>query len=540
MSEPENSYNAMPPPEDIPEAIVQRRSGISVVWIIPLIAAFIGAWLTYKTYSEQGPVITIAFKEAEGIEAGKTKIRYKNVEIGQVREVALRPDLAGVQVTVDMVNDAERYLTDKTRFWIVHARVAAGQISGLGTLFSGAYIGMDPVLEGEPSTTFVGLETPPTVTTDDPGRYFVLRSDRLGSLDIGSPVFYRQVRVGDVVGHHLSDNRKTVDIRIFVRDPYHTLVQKSTRFWNAAGVDIAVDAGGVRIDAESLASILIGGVAFETPENVTSGGPAEADATFRLYDKHDDIYEPIYRQKTLWMLNFTGSVRGLAVGAPVEFRGIRIGKVRDVRLNVDIADASVRIPVVIEIEPGRFGELNRYGPVEASEDLIDRLVAKGLRAQLKAGNLITGQLFVDLDMYPNAPSRAIVRGDMYPELPTVPRPLEELQTNLTQILSRIEKFPFEELGSEMRSAIADLRITLEHTSQLSGRMNDEIAPAFKQTLEQAQTTLRAVDAAAQPDSTTQLQLKQTLKELSEAARSLRQLTDYLERHPDAIIRGKPK
>lgn len=541
MSEAEQKLSSSSQPPNnpaIPMAVVRRQSRFSAVWIIPLVAALVGAWLGYKTISEQGPSITITFKEAEGVEAGKTKIRYKNVEIGQVRSLKLAPDLSGVIVIADLVSGADRYLNDKTRFWIVHARVSAGQVSGLGTLFSGAYIGMDPVLDGTPRIDFKGLDTPPEVTTEDPGRHFVLRADGLGSLDVGSPVFYRKVQVGSVVGHTLSEKGDAVEIRVFVRAPYHTLVQKNTRFWNAAGIDVAIDANGVRINTESLASIMIGGVAFETPENLDPGGAAAPNANFHLFDRYDDINEVLYAKKTQWIVYFNESVRGLSVGAPVEFRGIRVGKVKDIRLKMDTKDTSVRIPVLIEIEPGRLGETNSSNVGEAGDGVIQRLVGKGLRAQLKTGNLLTGQLFVDLDMYPTAPARAIVWSEPYAELPTVPTPIEEIKTSLTHLLSRVEKIPFEELGADFRSALNDLRDTLHQASQLTSQLNQNITPALQTTLEQAQTTLRSVDVAVKPDSTTQLQLKQTLKEVSDAARSLRELTDYLEQHPEALIKGK--
>jgi len=543
MTESESTPPSTSPPPDnaaIPMAVIRRQSRFSAVWIIPFVAALAGAWLGYKTISEQGPSITITFREAEGIEAGKTKIRYKNVEIGQVRSIKLAPDLSGVVVVADLVSGADRYLNDKTGFWIVHARVSAGQVSGLGTLFSGAYIGMDPVLDGAPRVNFTGLDAPPEVTTDDPGRHFVLRAEGLGSLDVGSPVFYRKVQVGSVVGHNLSEKGDAVEVRVFVRAPYDTMVKKNTRFWNAAGIDVAIDANGVRINTESLASIMIGGVAFETPENLEAGGAAAANANFRLFDRYDDINETVYTKKTLWLVYFSESVRGLTVGAPVEFRGIRIGKVKDIRLKLDIKDTSVRIPVLIEIEPGRLGESNGSEIADAGDGAIERLVGKGLRAQLKTGNLLTGQLFVDLDMYPTAAARTIVWGDPYPELPTVPTPLEEIKTSVTHLLTRIEKIPFEELGTDLRSALNDLRDTLKNASSLTTQLNENITPVLQQTMEQTQSTLRSVDAAVKPDSTTQLQLKQTLKEVSDAARSLRELTDYLEQHPESLIKGKTK
>ncbi|MCB1777545.1 MAG: MCE family protein, partial [Candidatus Competibacteraceae bacterium] len=431
MSEPHTEQR---PTEALPDAVLEQRSRFSLVWLIPLVALAIGAWLAYKTYSEQGPTITITFSTADGLEAGKTKLKYKNVEFGQVDHITLNEDLSQVVVTAKLVKGAERFLTETTRFWIERARVSAGQVSGLSTLFAGAYIAIDPVIEGRRADAFRGLETPPPITANTLGSRFTLRATELGSLDIGSPIYFRAIRVGQVTSYRLDDNGQGVEIKIFINAPHDRLVRADTRFWNASGLNVTLDASGVKIDTASVVSLMIGGVAFETPVSLETGQPVEPGAIFQLYPNRQSIKDGSYVRKSYWLLHFTSSVRGLTVGAPVEYRGIRIGQVIDIKLELDLDEVIARIPVLIEIESDRLrwiGNAPDYGHEQEfkkfQKHLWDQLVAKGLRAQLKTGNLLTGALIVDLDVYPEAPARTINWGKSYPELPTVPTSLEEIR-----------------------------------------------------------------------------------------------------------------
>lgn len=438
---------------ELPEAVVSaRKHQISIVWFVPLIAVLIGGWLVYKTLSEKGPTISISFKSAEGLEAGKTKIKYKDVELGQVTEIRLTPDLSRVLVTAELVKEAKEFLSANTRFWIVRARVAAGQVSGLGTLFSGAYIGLDPGNPGLPGTQFVGLETPPVVTTDLPGSHYILHASPLGSLDIGAPVYFRQIKVGQVIAYELQPDGEAVTIKIFINDPIDKLVYQNTRFWNASGLDFAVDAGGIRVNTESLVTILIGGIAFDTPANLEPGGLAEDGENFQLYESRERIFDKTYTDKTRWLLHFEGSIRGLTVGSPVEFRGIPVGQVLDINMEYDAAKKVFLIPVLIEIEQER---IKVVGEMQDSDRKWqnDYLVEQGLRAQLKTGSLITGQLYVDLDFHPNAEPAQINWEGRYPQMPTVPTSIEEITTSLTHLLKKLEKLPIEQIGNDLRDTV---------------------------------------------------------------------------------------
>jgi paraquat-inducible protein B len=437
-----------------------------------------------------------------------------------------------------MMKQAKDYLSENTRFWVVRARVVGSGVSGLGTLFSGAYIGMDPGNPGKEARSFKGLETPPIVTTDLPGRHFMLRAERLGSLDIGHPVYFRQIQVGQVVAYELEEDGKTVDIKIFIHAPHHERVRKNTRFWNAGGLDVSVDAGGIKVNTESFVTLMIGGIAFETPLDSEPSPDAQEGEIFRLYDRREDIYKKKYVKKTRWLLHFEGSVGGLSVGAPVKFKGIKIGEVIDIRLEFDYDVLSFRIPVVIEIEPERIAMTGK--------ETIDRqrgneiLVEKGLRAQLKQGNLITGQLYIDLDMHPEDAPRKIVYGGKYPELPTIPTPIEEITRGITRIVNKLEKLPLEEIGKDLRETLTNLNRSTEQLAKLMQNLDERVAPAATATLERSQTTLMKLDRLLSAESPTGHELKHALAEMADAARNISVLADYLGRHPESLVFGKDK
>jgi paraquat-inducible protein B len=540
--------------KDLPQAVVQSKRQISIVWVVPIVAMLIGGWLAYKGLSEKGPIVTISFESAEGLEAGKTKVKYKDVEMGQVETIRFNVDLSRVIVTAELVKEAIPYLTEKTRFWVVRPRVTASGVSGLGTIFSGAYIGMDPGREGESARDFKGLEIPPVVTTGMPGRDFLLKANTLGSLEVGAPVYYRQIQVGQVIGYDLDKDGRSLTIKIFINAPHHKMVRKNTRFWNASGFDLKLDAGGLKLNTESLVSIMMGGIAFDTPTSLEAGGPPEPDQIFRLYETRESIFERIYTEKNYWVLHFNESIRGLTVGAPVEFRGIKMGQVVDIKAEFDQATFTPRITVLIETEPQRW-EVIGEGKVDVKSE-IEKLVAKGMRAQLKTGSLLTGQLFVNLDFHPDAPEAQVKFEGQFPEVPTIPAPLQIITARVNSLLSKIETVPIEKIGKDLGDTLANvkrisdskellesvkaLNETLQQTRKLVQKLDTNVAPAISSTLDQAQKTLVSVEGTLGKDSPMQHELRRALKELGEAARAIRVLADYLERHPDALIYGKGK
>jgi paraquat-inducible protein B len=377
---------------------------------------------------------------------------------------------------------------------------------------------MDPGKEGAPQRRFKGLEIPPVVTTGMPGREFLLRATTLGSLDIGAPVYYRQIQVGQVIGYDLNEEGQSLKVKIFINAPHDKLVRKNTRFWNASGFDLKLDASGLTLNTESMVSIMMGGIAFDTPTSLEVGGPAQEGQVFRLYETRASIFERIYTEKVHYILNFNESIRGLTVGAPVEFRGIKIGHVIDIKSEFDLEKESPQITVLVETEPQRWkiaGTAQEI-TVEDSKEAIEKLVAKGLRAQLKTGSLLTGQLFVNVDFFPDAPKSEVKFGDKFPELPTIPAPLQIITARVNELLSKLETVPIEKIGKdlgdtlhnvkrlseskELLEAVQALNQTLQQTRQLVQNLDSNVAPAISSTLDQAQKTLVSVEGTLGQDS----------------------------------------
>jgi len=529
------------------EPFIHKGKTVSMVWIIPLIAAMIGGWLIYKSISEKGPVISITFNNAEGLEAGKTKIKYKNVVIGQVKSIKLDPGLGNVVITAEMDKDTTSYLTENTRFWVVRARLRAGHVSGLGTLFAGAYIAIDPAFNGPPSTSFTGLEIPPVVTMNKAGRHLTLKAEKLGSLDIGSPIFYRQIQVGQVESYRLDDDGQQISIKIFIDDAHQQYVKKNTRFWNVSGLDFSINANGLTVNTQSVVSLIIGGISFDTPIRSSNNDPAENNDIFKLYTTHKEAMEKASMGTHQWLLVFNGSVRGLSKGAPVEFRGIHVGTVQDIDTQININAADILISVLIKTETRQFLPDKSTFDAAQKKELFNKLVSKGLRAQLKPGNILTGQLFVNFDFYPNAPDQKIIWDGKYPRLPTIPATLDEVFADFNTLLNRLSKIPFEQMSQELHTVIKNLNKTINQGDIVLKHIDNTVVPELTSTLKQTQKTLEqtkeslaAMERLMGSDSPLNQEARNALSEVAAAAQSMRVLTDYLERHPDALIYGKGK
>jgi paraquat-inducible protein B len=545
-----------------PQAVVQTKRSFSIIWVVPIIALLIGGGLAYKAMSAKGPTITIAFETAEGLEANKTKIMFKDVEVGKVSEISLRDDLSGVVVNAEMHKGAEDFMTEGTQFWVVRARVAAGEVSGLGTLFSGAYIGINPSREGKHQRHFTGLEKPPVLTTDQPGQHFVLESKTLGSLDLGSPIYYRGIKVGKVVNYEFDEQAESVLINVFVDAPYHEKVRQNTRFWNASGIDLTMSASGIKVDTQSLVSILTGGVSFGLRQYDLPGKPAEDGRIFQLYPNQSSSEEKTYTLKEYFLMYFDQSVRGLSPGAPVEIKGIQVGEVVSVDLRFDRKNLDFRIPVLIILEPERLdilvteegnvlsgaaigNELSAEQRAMSNLKNFQALIDKGFRAQLKTGSLLTGQLYIDIDFYPEAPPAKLVKEGDYPVFPTIPAPLEQIVQRVDNILNKVDQVPFDKIGKNLQAAIKELTATLAEIKVMSGQVNQETIPKvnatlanLQETLQGFQETLKGIDSTLGPDSALSYNTRTVTEELSMAIRSLRSLLEYLERNPQALILGK--
>jgi paraquat-inducible protein B len=549
-----------PPPERIPQALAAPKSGRSLplVWLVPAVALAIGAWLAVSHWLERGTTIIISFRTAEGLQAGKTKIKYKDIDIGQITEINLAPDLSGVIATAELVKGAESRVVADTRFWVVRPRISGSTVSGLQTLLSGSYVAMDVGKSTQRARVFTGLEQPPAFTTDAPGRQITLRAEDIGSLDVGSPVYYRRLQVGQVAAYELEKGGKAVKITVFINAPYHEFVTRGSRFWHASGIDMALDAEGVRVKTESLVSLAIGGVAFATPLEEGDAGPVAADTVFELHRNQARAFKNPERLADSFVLVFNQSVRGLQPGAPVDFRGIVVGEVAAIHTQYDPQTQKISIPVEIHVYPERFtsrlrGGAPKSGRLAGDRELLVTLVERGLRAQLRTGSLLTGQLYVALDFFPDAPRAKLDLAQSPPELPTTPSTLEDLHATLVSLANKLERVPLETMAS-------DLSETLKTVNALAKRLDSELAPEARaalaegrqtlvemrktlseatKTMSDASRTLANAEKGLAPDSALFGELQEAAREFARTAQSLRALADYLERNPQALLRGKP-
>ncbi len=532
------------PPAPLAVSVAKRGRAFSLVWIVPLLAALAGAWLLWQHVVAQGPTISIAFKNAEGLEANKTKVRYKEVDIGTVTAISIARDRSHVIVTARINRQADNLITADARFWVVRPRISVNTISGLGTLLSGAYIGVDAGKSQDSGSEFTGLETPPPVTFDSPGRLYRLHADNIGSLYIGAPAYFRRVAVGNVTGYVLDADGRGVTLEIFVNSPYDRLVTSNVRFWHASGIDATFDGGGLKLNTESVISVLVGGIAFEPLPDSAPTPPSGANTNFRLYANRATALNSVSEQVDTYLLYFKESLRGLAVGATVDFHGIVIGEVKAVSLEYDREEKTLRFPVEIAIYPDRLRSRYRPGGTQMSamerdpQVLLDRLVARGFRAQLKSGNLLTGQLFVALDLYPKAAPAKIDWSHKPVVLPTIPAPLESIQETLANIAAKLDKVPFDSIGNNLNSTLKTLNQTLKTADSALGQLNAGVLPELKGTLAEARQAIGSAQLLLSPDAPVQNNLQDTLKEVGRAAQALRVLADYLGRHPESLIRGK--
>ena len=528
-----------------------KRVHLSVIWIIPILAAVVAIGIAVDRVMKQGPTITIQFHSADGIEAGKTFIKYKDVKIGQVTDVELSDDFTKVLVTARIAKHAAGLMVEDARFWVVEPRVTLSGVSGLGTLLSGNYIGFAEGKSTKSNRAFVGLETAPVVS-DQPGREFILSAKALGSLGVGSPVYFRRIQVGEVTSYQLSEDGKSITFKVFVNAPYDRFVDTESRFWNASGIDVSLGANGIDVRTESLVALLAGGVSFETPPFAKQQAAAAAGATFQLYDDRRTAMRQPESISRRYVLYFDESLRGVSVGAPVALLGLPAGEVVDVSLEVDPKVGRPRGRVEIVAYPERI--MRRLSGDEAAEGLailentktrhayFQRLVEReGLRAQLRSGNMLTGERYVALDFFTGVASVKVDWSIDEPVVPTVPSTLPELQAKVESLLAKVDSIPFQRIGD-------DLAKTLESANRMLDGIDTQVTPELKTTLAELRTTLANANQVLEganrnitsADGPTLQALQQALDEVAGAARALRGLADYLERHPEALIQGKPE
>ena len=543
---------------DLPEAVVvpKRRTRLSVVWIIPIIAALLGGWIAVQKLLAEGPTIEISFASADGLEAGKTTVKYNGVDVGTVESLKVATDRQRIIASVRMAPETRDWLVEGTAFWIVRPRIAGGSVTGLGTLLSGSYVGMSVGGGSEGGIrSFSALEVPPVVAGNTPGRFYALKAANLGSLDYGTPIYFRRIQVGQVASYRLDDDGRGLTLRIFINAPYDRYVKPETRFWQASGLNFSLGANGLNVQTQSLVSVLIGGLAFDTPDEQAEAGPAPADTSFELFDDQASAMKAPERGSAQYVLLFEESVRGLSVGAPVTLLGLPIGEVTSVRLEAGKRkNVDVRARVRVAVYPERFLDM-LADPLDLTggkaltpairHEVINRLVARGLRAQLQTGNLLTGQLYVALSYVANEAPARIDWTREPPVFPVAKGGFTDIEAKLTSILTKLDRLPLDAIGSDLKQSLATLAETLKDVDTLVKRWGGELTPELSAALSDARRSFAAAERmlnsagkVVASDSVLMEEMRGTLSEVKRAAPSIRVRTDYLERHPEALIRGK--
>ncbi len=530
----------------IHKPVVKKMARVSPVWIVPIVAFVIAIWLAVQAQMEKGTEIQITFASASDIVPGQTQIRLKDVQVGVVKKIRLSDDLKNVVVTAEIDRSVSKHLSNNSRFWVVSPRISAKGVSNLGTLISGVYIVMDPGEKEGSASRFVGLSESPPLRSDEAGTHYVLQADTLGSMDVGSPIYYRQIKVGEVTGFKLADSQQHVDINFFIRAPHDAMVQKRSRFWNVSGFGVSVGAEGMKAKMASLASLIAGGVEFDNSASIGTDERAENGHRFFLHPDRDSVLEERYTIKHYYLLKFSGSVRGLAVGAPVEFKGIKVGEVVDVVLTSS-DNIAKSLHVYIAMEPQRFDPEISPSREEADARMA-AMVEQGLRAQMNTSSLITGSKFIDLVFMEHVDAGEFLQTENYTELPTADDSVAQITQKLDGVLAQIASIPITQIGNDLAQSMSSLKSILstlekENTAEkldgaVAGLENTLSSAAL--TLEEMEDLLENVNHTISPDSEVKHELASMLKALSEAATSLQLFMDELKRHPNALISGAKK
>lgn len=529
-----------------PRAVVRHRRRWSTVWVVPAIALVLAGWLVFKHYHDKGPIAYLRFQTAEGIETGKTEVRCRSVKVGVVEKIELAGDLRSVVAQLRIDPDSEDLLRRGSRFWVVRPRVSASTISGLGTLISGAYIELEPGDGPAPVNHFDGLEKPPVTSASVPGLRLTLVAEDAGSLTENSPIYFLGFEVGKVERRTLDIKNARVRFDVFIDEEYAEQVREGTCFWNTSGIDVTAGADGFKLSTPSFQAMLTGGASFGVPKGGVPGGPAKDRSVFPLYNDEDDAKKSIFVPDHRCLLFFDQSVRGLTVGAPVEFRGLPLGRVTDISFKHSPPGDS-RVPVEIEIDADTLSKAIEN--TDANKNVLEEAVRRGLRATLSTGSLLTGALYVNLDFEPDAPPMTLTKLGEYEIIPTQSGGLAQLQDKVEAILAKIEALPLEGTLTKFGNAADEIAITVK---ELRGTLDEAEAAlaAAKKLLAKDETqnitkeleaTLKQVRASVEslgPTGTVQGDLSRTLDELRAALRAFKTLSDSIEEKPNSLLFGR--
>ena len=521
---------------DIAKPTIDKRNRLSVIWFVPLVALALGLWMVVDKKMSEGPLIQVSFKTAEGIVSAKTKVKYLNVEVGQVEAISLNDSMDGVLASVRIDHDAKHLLYKDTQFWVVRARVGAGNVSGLSTLLGGAYLELSPGQEKSTDFEYVGLETPPLTPAGAAGIKLNLYSEQAASVSTGDAVLYNGYKVGRVEGMGFDQAQRLVRYDLFIDAPFDQLVNSAVRFWNVSGISVNASAGGIDIKTGSLDTILLGGVAFRLPDGVEAGARVEDGTDFKLYDSYAALQEQPYEYSLEYVVQFRQSLRGLLPGAPVEYRGIPIGSVTRIMTTELLADPEEQrgaaIPVLIKIEPGRLGLADTQDSVDLIKHSLIESVPQGLRASLETGSIITGSLFINIDYYDSISSAKLGEFDQYSLIPSVETGFARIEQQLSDFLTKVNALPIEQTMQNFDGMVTSMAELMESVDEL---LNDRNTQKLSAEMTATLKDVRKILGGLSPDGQIFQSIEGSVSKINQTLYNLDELTRTLSDKPNALI-----
>lgn len=525
---------------------VTKMKQTSAIWLVPIIALAIGIWMIYQYASKTGPEITLIMSDASGIEVGKTEIKSRNVKVGVVSDVKLSEGYDHILVTAQMDKYAANMLKEDTLFWVVKPRIGTEGVSGLDTILSGAYIKIQPGNSAVKQSHFTILDVPPVAPPDAKGLRVVLTHPQAGQLSVGDPVIYHGFTAGRVENITFDAQQQKAHYQLFIFEPYDELIRTGTYFWLNSGVDLQLNTEGFKLRFDSLESLLGGGVSFGVPEGERAGDMISDSLTeFNLYKSQVDVKEGLHRQHVNYAILFDESLRGLYPGAPVEFRGLRIGSVEKIPLFKPTLDQGIQsnsLAVLIRIDPNRIFE---KGEEISNEQFSQKLMTEfkhGLKGSLKSGNLLTGALYIDVDYDASGDEYKYQTLNGYDVFPSKTGGFAQVQKQVLDLLDKFKNLPLNDTVESVNKSLGVLQKTLISAQSAVDNINKFVAkketqslPAeLQQSLDKMQQTLDGFKV----NSSAYKNLNGALAEFKQAMIELKPVLQQINEKPNSLVFGE--
>jgi len=542
--------------QEIPEIEESTKFNfITSIWIVPFIALLIAGWLAYQYYSELGPQIRITFPKNEGLQAGQSHIKYRDVPVGVINKIELQEDGEGVVVVARMDRSVTPYLNENSKFWIVKPEVGVSGVSGLDTLISGTYINMFAQKNGNYKENFLGLDH--AYRNIGGGEYFVLNTPRGdSSVKVGTPIYLKNVKVGQVEYVVLALDDASVDVIVFIDKRYVPYVHTDSNFWVRSTLDVGLQNGNLDITVAPVTDLIQGAIEFSTTGKEHNRSVPNS-FVFELYKNKNIIKSKKVGQggeyiKT-FMLHTEGSIAKLKENAAVRYEGFDVGKVKKISLSYEKSTHKMRGKVLVEIDTSVFKDMN--DTQHTGEENLYQAVKEGLRAQIVPTDIITGMLYVDLVFDCNDTTGMITKEGKYARLPTIGYRSGNIMASATKILDKINKLPLEKLlvslnkvvdesakpVANANAVLLDLKKTVANLNKMTNKrsfaaMPDEVSRMLKELTRTLQTTKKVVKGYDSNSLITK-QLSQTLKIVTETSKEMQQFLEMLNRKPNSLIFG---